>query len=67
MTYWIRAKATDPRTGNKKEVAKLLERVTIQQAAQHRADLVEATTRPIAEAKKMRVGDYARSWIESKC
>jgi integrase len=66
MTYWIRAKATDPRTGKKKEVAKLLEGVTIQQAAQHRADLVEATTKPIAQAKKMRVGDYARSWIESK-
>ena len=41
MTYWIRVKATDPRTGNKKEVGKLLEGVTIQQAAQQRADLAE--------------------------
>ena len=33
MTYWIRAKATDPRTGKTKEVTKLLEGVTMQQAA----------------------------------
>jgi integrase len=65
-TYWIRAKATDPRTGKSKEVAKLLEGVTIQQAAQQRAELMEATRKPIAEAQHMRVGDYARSWIESK-
>jgi integrase len=66
MTYWIRAKVTDPRTGNKKEVAKLLAGVTIQQAAQERAELVEATRKPIAEVQKMRVGDYAKSWLESK-
>ena len=60
MTYWIRAKATDPRTGNKKEVEKFLERVTIQEAAQQRADLIETMKRPLAEAQKMRVGDYAR-------
>lgn len=57
---------TDPRTGNKKEIAKLLEAVTIQQAAQHRADLVEAARKPVVEVQKMRVGDYAKSWIESK-
>src|SRR5262245_51914552 len=66
MTYWIRVKATDPRTGKTKEVAKLLEGVTIQQAAQQRAELMAATKKPIAEAQHMRVGDYARSWIESK-
>jgi vacuolar-type H+-ATPase subunit E/Vma4 len=65
-TYWIRAKVMDPRTGNKKEVEKFLERVTIQEAAQQRTDLVEAMKRPLAEAQKMRVGDYARSWLESK-
>ena len=66
LTYWIRAKVMDPRTGNKKEVTKLLEGVTIQQAAQQRADLVEETKKPAAEVKKMRVGDYARSWLDSK-
>jgi len=65
-TYWIRAKATDPRTGNKKEVERLLEGVSIQQAAQQRSELMEATKKPIAEAQHMRVGDFARSWIESK-
>lgn len=66
MTYWIRAKTTDPRTGNKKEVAKLLKGVTIQQAAQYRAELMEAVKRPVAQVRQMRVGDYARSWLESK-
>ena len=66
MTYWIRAKAVDPRTSNKKEVRKLLEGVTIQQAAQHRAELMEAVRKPIAQVRQMRVGDYARSWLESK-
>jgi len=65
-TYWIRAKATDPRTGKKKEVERLLEGVSIQQAAQQRSELMEATKKPIAEAQHMRVGDFARSWIESK-
>jgi integrase len=66
MTYWIRVKVTDPRTGNKKEVEKLLERVTIQEAAQERADLSESMKKPLAEVQRMRVGDYARSWLESK-
>jgi hypothetical protein len=66
MTYWIRAKATEARTGKKKEVEKLLSGVTIQQAAQQRADLVNAMKKPIAEAKRMRVGDYAKLWLESK-
>ncbi|HEU4730200.1 MAG TPA: site-specific integrase [Kofleriaceae bacterium] len=47
-------------------MAKLLEGVTIQQAAQQRAELMEVTRKPIAEAQHMRVGDYARSWLESK-
>ena len=45
---------------------KLLEKVTIQQAAQHRADLMEAVQKPIAKVRQMRVGDYAKLWLESK-
>src|ERR1051325_6262576 len=66
MTYWIRAKVTDPRTGKKKEVEKFLERATLQEAAQQRADLADSMKRPLVEAKRMRVGDYARLWLESK-
>jgi len=36
--YVIRLKAIDPRTGRKKEVAKLLDGVSPQEAAQARAD-----------------------------
>ena len=40
--------------------------MTIQQAAQHRAELMEAVQKPVAKVRQMRVGDYARSWLESK-
>lgn len=66
MTYWIRAKATEGRTGKKKEVEKLLNGVTIQEAAQHRADLVDTIKKPLVEAQRMRIEDYAKMWLESK-
>ena len=65
-TYWIRAKATDLRTGKKKEVEKLLEGVNLQQAAQMRADLFEAAKNPAPSAKRTRVREYAKEWLASK-
>lgn len=65
-TYFIRAKGTDPRTGKTKEVAKLLEGVSAQEAAQTRSELVEVLKNPVEQTKKVRVTDFARSWIESK-
>jgi integrase len=65
-TYIIRAKGTDPRTGKTKEGMKRLVGVNAQEAAQERAQLIETFTNPIEQAKKVRVGDFAKSWIESK-
>lgn len=65
-TYCIRAKATDPRTGKKKEVAKLLTGVSAQVAAARRTELLKEITVPVGAAKRVRVGEFARSWIESK-
>ncbi len=65
-TYIIRAKGTDPRTGKTKEGMKRLIGVNAQEAAQERAKLIETFTNPIEQAKKVRVGDFAKSWIESK-
>jgi integrase len=65
-TYWIRAKATDLRTGKKKEVEKLLEGVNLQQAAQMRAELFEAAKNPAPSAKRTRVREYAKDWLASK-
>jgi integrase len=65
-TYWIRAKATDLRTGKTKEVEKLLEGVSLQQAAQQRAALIEVAKNPAPSMKRMRVREYAKEWLESK-
>jgi integrase len=65
-TMCIRARTIDPRTGKKKEVAKLLEGVSAKQAAQQRAALLETVKHPIGTTAKVRIGDFARSWIESK-
>ena len=65
-TYWIRAKATDPRTGKKKEVEKLVTGVSAQVAAARRTELLKEIKAPVGAARKVRVGEFARSWIESK-
>jgi integrase len=64
--YWVRAKATDLRTGKTKEVEKLLEGVSLQEAAQQRATLVEVAKNPAPSMKRMRVREYAKEWLESK-
>ena len=64
--YWVRAKATDLRTGKKKEVEKLLEGVSLQEAAQQRAALFEVAKNPAPSMKRMRVREYAKEWLESK-
>jgi integrase len=65
-TYRVRAIAVDPRTGKKKEIEKLLEGVSAPEAARVRSELIEQIKRPAREAKRMRVGEFARSWIASK-
>ena len=65
-TYWVRAKATDLRTGKKKEVEKLLEGVSLQEAAKQRAALVEVAKNPAPSQKRTRVREYAKEWSESK-
>jgi integrase len=65
-TICIRARTIDPRTGKKKEISKLLEGASAQEAAQKRAELLDAVKKPIGTTAKVRVGDFAKSWIESK-
>ena len=65
-TFWVRAKTTDQRTGKKKEVEKLLEGVSLQEAAQHRATLMDVTRNPAPSAKRTRVKEFAKTWLESK-
>lgn len=65
-TFWIRAKVLDPRTGTKKEVERLLNGVTINQAVAERLKLIDSLKNPVAQTKRMRVREYAEQWLESK-
>ena len=65
-TYWIRAKVVDPRTGKHKEIDRILDGVTAHEAAQKRDVLINEIKQPIEQATKVRVGEFAQSWIESK-
>jgi integrase len=65
-TYWIRAKVVDPKTGKNREVQRLLEGVSLQEAAQKRAELMKDVKNPIGQAERVRVGEFAKLWIESK-
>ena len=65
-TYWIRAKALDLRTGKTKEVEKLIEGVSLQEAARQRAELIEEARNPPPSAKRVRVREYAPQWLASK-
>ncbi len=65
-TICIRARLIDPRTGRNKEVTKILTGVTPQEAAQKRAELIESVRKPTGPTAKVRVGEFAKQWIESK-
>jgi integrase len=64
--YWIRAKVVDPRTGKNKEIDRILEGVTAHEAAQKRDALINEIKQSVEQIKKVRVGEFAKSWIESK-
>ncbi|MBA2538020.1 MAG: hypothetical protein H0V17_00170 [Deltaproteobacteria bacterium] len=53
----IRLKAVDPRTGREKEVAKLLEGVSAQQAAQKRAELMDGIKKLVERTETFALGN----------
>jgi integrase len=65
-TYWIRAKVVDPRTGKSKEIDRVLDGVTAHEAAQKRRDLIDEAKQTVQQVQKVRVGEFAQSWIASK-
>lgn len=64
--YRVRAVAADPRTGKKKAVEKLYEGVSAQEAARMRTVLLEEIRASTEAPTRVRVGEFARSWIASK-
>ena len=65
-TYWIRAKVVDPRTGKTKDINRVLDGVTAHEAAQKRDQLINEATQTVQQVQKVRVGEFAQSWIASK-
>lgn len=65
-THRIRAVAVDPRTGKRKQVEKLVQGVSAQQASRLRAEMLEEIQRPVQTAQRVRVGEFAQSWMRSK-
>jgi integrase/recombinase XerD len=61
----VRGKVPDPRTGDMKEVDKRVEAASAKEAAGLRDDLLQQTIRA-SHTERMRVVDFAKSWIESK-
>lgn len=65
--FRVRGKVVDPRTGKAKEVDRVVTNVSAQRAAHLRAEMLDAL-RASAEpdGKRVRVGEYAQSWMRSK-
>jgi integrase len=65
-THRVRAKAIDPRTGKTKEIDRLLNGVSAREASVMRAAMIKEALGPAADAQRMRVGEFAQSWMKSK-
>lgn len=66
-TYRVRGKVIDPRTGKPKEVDRVVTAVSAQEAARRRAEVLDELRWSAEPAGgRVKVGDYARSWMRSK-
>lgn len=63
--YRVRGKISDPRTGLIKEVDKRVEAASAKEAAGIRDDLMQQAITE-SHTERMKVVDFAKSWIESK-
>lgn len=69
MSYRIRAVGTDPRTGRRRQVEQVLKGVTAPEAAKQRVALQAEISDGEGDGGsggRLRISDYAKSWIESK-
>lgn len=64
--FRVRAKVVDPRTGLTKEVDRLLTGVSARSASVQRCALIEEARATAPDAQRVRVGEFAQSWMKSK-
>jgi integrase len=65
-TFRARGKLIDPRTGKTKEFDRVLRGVTARDAADQRAAMLKEAQGPEANGQRVRVGEFAKSWMRSK-
>src|SRR5215813_1880480 len=65
-TCRVRIKLQDPRTGKPTEVDRLVDAKSVREAAARRSLLMDEKRAETDEKKRVRVTDFAQSWIESK-
>lgn len=65
-SHRVRGKVVDPRTGKTKEIDRLVIGVSAREASEMRAALIKEALGPAVDAQRMRVGEFAQSWIKTK-
>lgn len=64
--YRVRVRAMDPRTGTMKEANREYEGVDLRQALLNQTQMRDKIRSGSIAAERLRVGEYAKHWIESK-
>ena len=66
--FRVRVSRLDPRKGVEKNTERLFKGVSLQGAVQKRNELIEELSRAdgVAAGARIRVGDYAKSWLDTK-
>lgn len=64
--YRVRVRAVDPRTGTMKEANREYENVDLREALLRQGEMREEIRRGGVAVERLRVGEYAKHWIESK-
>jgi hypothetical protein len=64
--YRVRFVARDPKTGREKEIKKVIEAASDSAAMEVRLRLMRAAASESQRAERMRLSDYAESWLRTK-
>jgi integrase len=65
-THRIRAVGIDQRTGKRRQLERLVQGVSAQQASRLRAEMLDEIQQSSQAVQRVRVGEFAQSWMRSK-
>jgi hypothetical protein len=64
--FRVRGFVVDPRTGRRREIDRVIEAASVHEAKRARAELLLKEEQAVEPVTRVRVGEYARSWMRSK-